>query len=111
DNLAYACCRCNSVKTDAFCVLDPCQQAYGQHLEVLADGGIQGLTAQGRELIEICKLDRPRITQARKQLLDLFQTLRETATPKAASLLNHYLGFPENLPMLSHYRPPGGNCR
>src|SRR5580704_16123593 len=72
ENLVYACCRCNSVKTDAHCVLDPCQQAYGEHLEILADATIQGLTAQGRELIEICQLARPRITQARQRLLDLF---------------------------------------
>ena len=111
DNLVYACCRCNSVKTDAHCVLDPCQQAYGEHLEILADATIQGLTAQGRELIEICQLARPRITQARQRLVDLFGTLQESQTPRAAALLKHYLGYPDHLPMLSHSRPPGGNSR
>ena len=109
DNLVYACCRCNSAKTDAHCVLDPCQHVLGQHLEILADGTIQGLTAQGRELIEICQLARPRITQARQRLLDLFGVLLEAKTPKAASLLQYYLGFPDNLPMLSQSRPPNGN--
>jgi hypothetical protein len=110
-NLVYTCCRCNSVKAGARRVLDPCQQAYGHHLAVLADGAIHGLTAEGRELIEICRLDRPRITDARRRLLDLFRTLKEATTPRAVALLNHYLGFPDNLPMLSQYRPPSGNSR
>jgi hypothetical protein len=111
ENLVYACCRCNSIKTDAPCILNPCEQAYGQHLEVLSDGTIQGLTRQGQELIAICKLDRPRIVQARKQLLDLFEMLHEAGTARAVSLLEHYLGFPDNLPVLSHHRPPSGNSR
>jgi hypothetical protein len=111
DNLVYACCRCNSVKTDARRVLDPCQEAYGNHLEIQANGAIRGLTAQGREMIEICQLARPRITQARQRLLDLFRTLQESQTPDAASLLENFLGFPDNLPLLSHSRPPSGNSR
>jgi hypothetical protein len=111
DNLVYACCRCNSMKVDAPCILNPCEQAYGLHLEVLPDGAIQGLTAQGRELIEICQLARPRITQARQRLLTLFRVLQESQDPRAAGLLQHYFGFPSNLPMLSHYHPPGGNSR
>jgi len=64
DNLAYACSRCNSVKADAACILDPCRQAYGNHIEVLADGTLHGLTHEGRKLISICRLDRPRISQS-----------------------------------------------
>jgi hypothetical protein len=111
ENLVYASCRCNAVKTDARCVLDPCQQAYGHHLEIHPDGTIQGLTAQGRELIEICQLARPRITQARRQLFDLFRMLQESPDSRAVSLLQHYFGFPDNLPTLSQYRPPDGNSR
>jgi hypothetical protein len=111
ENLVYACCRCNSMKTDALCVLDPCEQAYGQHLEVFPDGTIRGMTRQGAELIEICKLNQPRIVQARKQLLDLFQMLQEAGTSQAISLLHQHLGFPDNLPVLSQHRPPDGNCR
>jgi hypothetical protein len=59
ENLVYACCRCNSVKTDALCVLDPCRQAFGLHLEIRADGTIAGLTADGRELIEVCSAGAP----------------------------------------------------
>ncbi len=60
DNLVYSCCRCNSLKSDAHPVLDPCQDAYSKHLEVLADGTIHGLTVRGRELIQICQLARPK---------------------------------------------------
>lgn len=111
DNLVYACCRCNSVKSDARGVLNPCAQAYGQHLVIHPDGTIQGLTAEGRELIEICQLARPRITQARQRLLNLFRILQESQDARAAALLQHDFSFPSNLPMLSPYRPPGGNSR
>jgi hypothetical protein len=111
DNLVYACCRCNSVKTDAHCVLDPCRQAYGLHLEIHADGAIGALTAEGSELIEICQLARPRITDARRRLLDLLRTLQEARTPRANALLKQYLSYPDNLPILSQHRPPGGNNR
>lgn len=111
DNLVYACCRCNSTKTDADCVLNPCRQAYGLHLAIRADGTISGLTAEGRELIEICQLARPRITDARRRLLDLFRALQEARTPRAIALLKHYCSYPDNLPILSQYRPPGGNYR
>lgn len=111
DNLVYACCRCNSLKADARGVLDPCRQAHGHHLSVFANGVIHGLTTEGRELIEVCRLNQPRITDARRRLLELFRALQESATPGTAALLEHYLGFPDNLPMLSQYRPPGGNSR
>lgn len=111
DNLVYACCRCNSVKTDAQGVLNPEEQAFGQHLEILPDGTIQGLTAQGRELIEICQLARPRITEARRRLLNLFRVLQESQDPRAVALLRHYCCFPSNLPPVSQFRPPDGNSR
>jgi hypothetical protein len=111
DNLVYACCRCNSVKADAPVILDPCRHAYGLHLEIRADGTIESLTAEGRELIEVCRLSRPTITDARRRLLDLFRALQEAGTPQALSLLQHYLGYPDNLPILSQHRPPGGNQR
>src|SRR5262249_49699688 len=111
ENLVYACCRCNGVKTDAHCILDPCQQAYGLHLEILPDGTIQGLTPEGRELIETCQLARPRITEARQRLLELFRALQEAQTPRATAILRHYFSYPDNLPILSQYRPPDGNNR
>lgn len=111
DNLVYACCRCNSIKTDARLVLDPCRDPLGNHLEVAPKGTIHGLTPEGRELIRICQLDRPMLTESRRRLLELFQTLESSDHPQAAALRQHYLGFPDNLPVLSKCRPPGGNSR
>jgi hypothetical protein len=101
DNLVYACCRCNSVKIDARRVLDPCEEPFGDHLEVSPDGAIQGLTLRGRELIETCQLARPRIIEARRRLLILFHILHESNDPRSAALLAHYFSYPDNLPMLS----------
>ncbi|MGH7226634.1 MAG: hypothetical protein ACRELF_25745, partial [Gemmataceae bacterium] len=47
----------------------------------------------------------------RQRLLNLFRVLQESQDPRAAALLQHYFSFPSNLPMLSQYRPPGGNSR
>jgi hypothetical protein len=110
NNLVYACCRCNSIKTDAAAVLDPCRHALGHHLEV-ADGHIHGLTPEGRDLIKVCKLDQPLLTESRRRLLQLLQTLQESDHPRAAALRQHYLAFPDNLPVLAKCRPPDGNIR
>ena len=111
DNLVYACCRCNSAKTDATVVLDPCRDAFGDHLEVLVNGHIHATTPEGREVIRICRLDERLLTESRRRLLELFQMLRDIDSPTAKSLLQHYLAFPDNLPVLSKCRPAGGNAR
>jgi hypothetical protein len=111
DNLVYACCRCNSIKTDARNILDPCQDALGDHLQVLPDGVIHGLTPEGRDLIRICKLDQPLLTESRGRLLELFRVLERVQSPKATALLRLYRGYPDNLPVLAKCRPPGGNTR
>jgi hypothetical protein len=111
DNLVYACCRCNSIKTDAALVLDPCRDAFGHHLAVSANGLIHGLTTEGRGLIKICKLDQPLLIESRRRLIELFQMLEKSDNPRAVALREHYLEFPSNLPILSECRPPGGNAR
>jgi hypothetical protein len=111
DNLVYACCRCNSIKTDAAAVLDPCRDAFGNHLEVFADGRIHGLTPEGRELIRTCRLDELLLTQSRRRLQELLQALHDSKNPKALALRQHYLTIPDNLPMLGKCRPPSGNTR
>ena len=111
DNLVYACCRCNSVKTDTAAVLNPCRDAFGDHLDVLANGCIHDLTPEGRELIRTCRLDEPLLTESRRRMLDLLRTLQDSKSPKALSLLQRYLAFPDNLPVLSNCRPAGGNAR
>lgn len=111
DNMVYACCRCNSIKTDAAAILDPCVDAFSKHLQVHADGRIAGQSTEGRELIKACKLDEPMLTESRRRMLDLVETLQQSEHPNATKLLKNYLGFPSNPPRLSTLRPPGGNAR
>jgi HNH endonuclease len=111
DNLVYACCSCNSSKQDYEGVLDPSREPVGNHLQVGADGTIHGLTPQGVEWIRVCRLDRPRLTEFCRQLLELLAILTRRKDPQAATLFQHYLGFPLNLPRLTTLRPPGGNAR
>lgn len=101
ENLAYACCRCNSAKQDALGVPDPCQQPYGIHVEVLADGTIRGLTPQGTFLIRACRLDRPKLTEFRCGILELFRVLQNRGGKDASQLQRRFFGFPLNLPNLS----------
>jgi hypothetical protein len=109
--LVYACCRCNSIKQDNPLSVDPCQVGLGNHLKSLADGTVRGITGVGWQTIEICRLNRPALVQARRRMLQLLQELDARGTEQAKSLLREYLSFPANLPMLSQLHPPGGNTR
>ena len=109
DNLVYACCQCNVAKGDAVEVLNPCAQAFGRHMAVSDDGVIHGLTPQGAALIQICRLDRTKLTAFRRGVIDLHRTLGELQSPQAVALRQRFFGFPANLPELSALRPPAGN--
>jgi hypothetical protein len=111
DNLAYACSGCNSVKQDAMGVPDPCQDPYGAHLEVLADGSIRPLSAQGDFLIRACRLDRPKLSQYRAGVLKLLRQLQGRTDKGAVELRRRFFGLPLNLPNLSSLAPPRGNAR
>ncbi len=111
DNLAYACCRCNSVKQDNRLPVDPCDDGWGNHLSASADGTVRAITAAGEQTIETCRLNRPALVLARRRMLAMLQALAASATEDARSLLREYLGFPANLPALSQLHPPGGNAR
>jgi hypothetical protein len=108
-NLLYSCCRCNTLKQNGTLPLDPCEEGWGAHLRVHADGTAQSLTKIGEQLIEVCRLNRVTLVAARRMILELLAVLQQGKTPDARLLLRRYLGFPENLPMLSQLRPPRGN--
>jgi hypothetical protein len=110
-NLIYSCCQCNAAKRDADWLLDPCDEALAKHLEVLEDGTIRGLTQQGLELIQVCRLNRPKLTSFRRGLLECLRTLSKNRNAEVAALLRQCLGFPANLPRLAALRPPEGNGR
>jgi hypothetical protein len=111
DNLAYACCRCNSARRGLTDILDPCAEPLAEHLEVLPDGRIRGLTPPGAELIRICQLDRPKLTEFRRGIIRLLEALAVRSDAQAIAVLQRYFGFPANLPRLATLKPPGGNLR
>jgi hypothetical protein len=111
DNLVYACCHCNSAKRNVTDIADPCRRPFGEHLEVLDDGTIRGLTFVGRDLIHICQLDRPRLIEFRRRMLTLSRVLLNLHVAEAVELRRKYFGYPGNLPRLSTLRPPSGNTR
>ena len=111
DNLVYACCRCNSIKQDNLLPVDPCKDGWGKHLQAVQDGTVRGITPLGRQTIEVCRLNRRALVQARSRMRQLLQQLDVRATEEASSLLREYLSLPTNLPVLSQLHPPGGNAR
>jgi hypothetical protein len=90
--------------------LDPASDLH-QHLEVLPDGTIRGLTPSGEDFIRICRLDRPNLTAFRRLILDTLTFLQRKRGNEAATLCRRYLGYPANLPDLAALKPPGGNSR
>jgi hypothetical protein len=111
DNLLYACCRCNAAKRDLTGVLDPVQVPLAEHLEILEDGRIRGLTEEGRDLISVCQLDRPNLTEFRRGILEVLRNLERLGAVPRGQVLRQYFGFPSNLPRLATRCPPGGNSR
>jgi HNH endonuclease len=111
DNLAYACCQCNALKQDAKTVINPCEEALGHHLEIQSDGSVRALTAHGAGQIALCRLNRPRLLEARRMMIELFSMLEACGSGEAGEFLRFLQGFPDNLPRLSTLRPPDGNTR
>ena len=111
NNLVYACGQCNALKQDAETVINPCEEALGQHLEIQSDGSVRPLTARGAEQIALCRLNRPRLLEARRMMIELFSMLEASVSGEAAEFLRFLRGFPDNLPRLSILRPPDGNRR
>jgi hypothetical protein len=111
ENLLFACCGCNSAKQDVDGVLDPCAEAFAEHLKVDENGTIHELTEQGAELVKICLLSRPKLTEIRRRMLQLWRFLLANDGPDAKELWRSFFGYPEDLPCLSSLRPPGGNSK
>ena len=83
DNLVYACCQCNALKQDAPAVINPCAEGLGQHLELQSDGSVRALTEHGAEQIALCRLNRPRLLEARRMMLELLRMLEEGVSGEA----------------------------
>lgn len=111
ENLLFACCACNSAKQDADGALDPCSYAFAEHLKVNEDGTIAVLTREGRELVQICALDRPKLITIRGKMIKLWRLLMAAEGNNARALQSSFFGYPENLPCLSSLHPPAGNSK
>lgn len=106
ENLVYACSRCNSLKQRQL-LLDPCTTAFGEHLCIHSDGEIEGLTAEGQELIAQLELRDPAMRQVRVQYLTLEQLYQQQPDkPEIRLLYLHAFGYPDDLPDLAALRPP-----
>lgn len=112
DNLVYACLRCNSQKSDSS-LLDPCEEAYGVHLQVDQQGMINSLTAQGAILIDFLLLNKPDKVEYRRRILQLLSMMSKTTHQelKAEIKMNimGFMGFPDDLPDLRRLRPPSNS--
>jgi hypothetical protein len=111
DHLVYACWQCHALQQEAKPVINPCEEALGHHLEIQSDGSVRALTVHGAEQIALCRLNRPRLLEARRMMIELFSMLEACVSGEAGEFLRFLQGFPHNLPRLSTLRPPDGNTR
>lgn len=102
ENLLYVCRTCNTTKS-AHYVPDPCAVAFGRCLKVNDDGTITALNEDGELLIEILRLDNDDYTSFRRRIIRTLQSLAQHDWD--AFIM--WMRYPDNLPDLSKYRPPG----
>jgi hypothetical protein len=106
DNVLYGCVSCNlskgrQVTPDPLCyLLDPV-------VHVAENGVIHAETPAAGKLIEMLRLNRPRLCEFR----GLWIRIVRLAARCDPALLRQLLGYPAELPDLSSLRPPDGNAR
>ena len=106
DNLLYACVSCNLSKGSQqtpdplSCLIDP-------DVFVTDDGTIHANNLEGRKLLDLLGLNRPRLREFRAMWIRIVH-LAKLADPE---LFHHLMGFPADLPDLSALAPPGANTR
>lgn len=105
DNLVYACNQCNAKKGDAI-LIDPCTFAFSEHVQVDDEGGIEGLSKEGRRAIRILCLDSDKRTRVRRYYFRMRQLYQEYPDdPNVQEMYHHAFGFPDDLPDLSRLKP------
>ena len=75
------------------------------------DGNIEGLTSAGRELIRVCGLDRPDLTEFRGRIIRVANYAGQHGNEFARETFRSWLVYPATLPQLSKLRPPDGNAQ
>lgn len=104
DNLLYACRSCNCAKRDLLSILDPCVAGYGLHLKVDNDGSVDGLTTEGRILIDSLLLNEPQRVEWRSRMLEVLKRV-DLRNAQAFPDLKKWFGFPDDLPELKPLNP------
>jgi hypothetical protein len=102
-NLVYACNRCNSAKRDKL-LIDPCADGFGSHIRIDEDGEIEGMTVEGKRVVNDLGLDLRGPTAKRKEQITILRLFRKY--PHDAEVRSLYLnafGFPDDLPDLSEH--------
>ena len=82
------------------CLLIPVWNLWPAHLQTLPNGMIDTQTKEGRQLCDLCHLNRPMLVQFRRYLLELIELFVSRQTPEEKRALQQILGFPEDLPNL-----------
>jgi len=111
ENLTYACNRCNARK-GTLLLLDPRSNPFGTHLKVHPDGKIEGLTAEGKQLILVLGLDEEEIVNTRIHYLDVYVAFHEPNLKRLPFVQRNYqraFAYPEQLPDLTKKSPPGNS--
>ena len=109
-NLIYACTRCNSIRRHLR-LIDPTEEAFGQHIRLGPDATFLGLTAEGRDVIDNLRLNKnPALQERRKALRIQALFTSQPAQPLVRELYLDVFGFPEALPDLAGMKPPDGNA-
>ena len=106
DNLLYGCVSCNLSK-GSLETPDPLTALCDPEVTVTEDGEVRAATAPARKLIELLRLNRPRLREFR----ELWIRILRLAALHDVALFQRLLGYPADLPDLSTLRPPQGNSR
>lgn len=75
-NLFYCCSECNRKKSNKVLPIDPTEEAYGEHLEVIGDGTIRPLTEDGDVVIQVLGLGMAKRVEYRQGWLKTWSDLR-----------------------------------
>jgi hypothetical protein len=108
-NLVYACTRCNSARgTEP--ILDPSKAAFGDHIRLTENGLLEGLTIDGKDLIDLLHLNEDPALFVRRKYLRI-HSLKATKPDDAEidQLFLDSFGYPQNMPDLRTLLPPQGN--
>lgn len=106
DNLLYSCATCNLAKGSQR-IPDPTTALTAARVHVDDDGGVIGLTDEAQRIIRVLDLNDDEHCQWRRLWMRIIDLAQRFDRP----LHQRLMGYPDDLPDLSHLRPPQGNTR